>query len=102
VEEYKVEKIVSFAGGLIGLSANQAKRRKHNLKPVKLDDAGAGVYEIINPVQFKVGETIKRDSMTRGESMFVSPVKKPPAKLRIRSLDRSRKKAAKKAPAKKQ
>ena len=43
--------------GIVGLSAEQAKSRAHNLKPVKPGKDGAGEYEVVHPIQFKRGET---------------------------------------------
>jgi len=42
---------VNINGGTVMLIDDQAKPRMHNLK-----DLGKGVYEVINPIQFKQGE----------------------------------------------
>ena len=66
LRKVKVEAVVyTVVSGIVGLSAEQAKTRLHNLKPItgKVDERkdsktrGAGEYEVVNPVQFKRGET---------------------------------------------
>lgn len=50
------------AGALLALTAAQAADRRHAIKPVKVDkDTGDGVFEVLAPMQFKVGETIITD-----------------------------------------
>ncbi len=56
--------VYTVNSGVVGLSAEQAKTRLQNLKPVKgkVDDRkdsktfGAGEYEVMRPIQFKSGE----------------------------------------------
>jgi hypothetical protein len=48
-----VNQAASIASGIVVLSAAQAKHRLQNLK-----DLGKDRYEIVNPVQFKIGEVI--------------------------------------------
>jgi hypothetical protein len=65
MRKVKVEAAVYVvASGLVGLTAEQAKSRTHNLAPVKgqvdpdpkSKTFGAGVYEVVRPIQFKRGE----------------------------------------------
>lgn len=51
------QEILTVGSGIVGLSAEQAKTRSHNLKAIKVDKKGAGEYEVVNPIQFKRGET---------------------------------------------
>ncbi len=47
----------TVSSGIIGITGAQAKTRLHNLKPVKVDaKTGDGEYEVLRPVQFKLGE----------------------------------------------
>lgn len=50
------------AGGRVELTASQAASRKHSLRRVRADKAGAGTYEILAPVQFKAGERFGYDA----------------------------------------
>ena len=43
-------------GALLKLSAKQAEVRAHNLKAKNKAKDGSGVFAVIEPVQFKVGE----------------------------------------------
>jgi len=59
METYTItEKPVTISSGILRLEKDQAKTRAHNLK---LINPKAGTYEIINPVEFKVGEVIGYD-----------------------------------------
>lgn len=44
--------------GIVGLTAEQAKARLHNLKLLRVVDkrSGAAEYEVVNPIMFKLGE----------------------------------------------
>lgn len=42
--------------GQVQLTAAQALTRKHAIKPVEVDDTGAGLYAVVSPLQFKKGE----------------------------------------------
>jgi len=55
MKRYKTTDTVQLFSGLIGLDARQAKPR---LQVGQVVPAGAGVYEIMKPVQFKVGEVV--------------------------------------------
>lgn len=46
-------RVARLSGGVLHLTAEQAKHRAHNLKPL-----GKNRHEIINPVEFKAGEEI--------------------------------------------
>lgn len=55
LKEFKIEGVpFNVNSGLIGLSEKQAKLRSHCVKATKQK----GVYEVLAPVQFKIGETI--------------------------------------------
>jgi hypothetical protein len=56
--QYRVKKTLELFAGEITLSANQALPRLKDLKAVKVNKKGAGIYEIISSVQFKAGEII--------------------------------------------
>lgn len=47
----------SVGSGIVGLTAEQARARAHNLKAVKVGKDGAGEYEVRNMIQFKRGES---------------------------------------------
>lgn len=54
--------VTTVANGQITLSADQAKTRLHQIRPVKVSkETLAGVYEIVIPVQFKQGESFGYD-----------------------------------------
>ncbi len=59
MEKYIVRKEIKLSTGLIGLTDDQAKARALNIMPVEGSD---GVYEILAPIQFKVGEIIRLNS----------------------------------------
>jgi len=51
--------------GRVSLSGAQWKARAMNLKAVEADaKTGAGIYEVMNPIQFKKGETFGFDGET--------------------------------------
>jgi hypothetical protein len=56
---YTVSAITSLHEGRVVLDAKQARRRRHNIKLIEGD-----LYEIIKPVQFKIGEMIGLDEAT--------------------------------------
>lgn len=56
-----VIKTMSLSSGFITLTPAQARVRIRNLKPVDADDPENHIYEITNPVEFKVGEVIGMD-----------------------------------------
>ena len=53
MKKYITEETIGLASGRIGLTDAQAKPRAAKLKNVK-----KGVYEILEPIEFKAGETI--------------------------------------------
>lgn len=53
---YRTMVMVDLYCGRVGLSRTQADARARNLRQVS-----DGVYEIVNPVQFKAGEIIRLD-----------------------------------------
>lgn len=54
MKDYRVEKIVKITSGRIRLDDDQARRRPAMIKEAR----PKGTYEILKPVQFKVGEVI--------------------------------------------
>lgn len=42
--------------GRVVINAEQARRRRGFVKPIKVDEKGNGIYEITSPIQFKHGE----------------------------------------------
>ena len=56
--QYKVESTLDLFTGEITLTKKQASDRAHNLKAIKVDKEGNGLYEITGHVQFKAGEII--------------------------------------------
>ena len=56
MRRYKTTGIVDIFGGLVGLDDKQAAARRINVSKVEGKD---GVYEIIHPIQFKTGETVR-------------------------------------------
>jgi len=54
---YRVDaKSYSFFHGLVQLTEKQAKPRAHQLKPL-----GEGIFEIVQPIEFKAGEELGFD-----------------------------------------
>lgn len=69
MEQRKVGKLAQFhPGAKLGLTAEQAKTRAHNLK-----DLGDGVYEVLRSVQFKAGEVIGVESLNRAQEALFAP-----------------------------
>jgi hypothetical protein len=57
--EYNTTGTVRINGGVIGLSKKQADARRACVRPVK---EKAGLYNVIRPIEFKVGETVRLDN----------------------------------------
>ena len=55
--EFEVVSLHVRAPARVRLTADQAKPRAHNLKAVKIQADGAGEYEVVRPIEFKLGET---------------------------------------------
>ena len=69
-----IEKHVEIGAGRVMLDADQFKTRSHNLRAIGHD----GVYEIVNPVQFKFGETFGFDGeFGKHLAQFVAEVDAP-------------------------
>lgn len=64
MRKYIVSAVLTMpAGAALGLTHKQAASRKHALKPIKVDNkAQFGTYEVLAPIQFKVGEEIQTDA----------------------------------------
>ena len=56
--EYKTTGIIRVNGGYVGLNQKQADTRHRKVKATK----NAGVYEVVAPIVFKAGETLKMDN----------------------------------------
>jgi hypothetical protein len=54
MKDYRVEKVLFLTGGIVRLSDDQSRRRALNIKKTNKK----GLYDIMQPVQFKVGEII--------------------------------------------
>jgi len=57
---YKAVGVVAIHNGRVTLSSDQAKRRIHHIKP-KNKKQKEGVYEVLESIQFKIGETFGYD-----------------------------------------
>lgn len=70
MEQRKVEQVAEFHPGTkLGLTPEQVKHRERRLKSL-----GDGVYEVLESVQFKVGEVIGVETLNRAqELLFVAP-----------------------------
>ncbi len=64
--EYTVIKTLALHAGEIGLSNEQAAPRMHNLKKI-----GDGLYSILSPVQFKIGEKISLKGAQKGQEQYL-------------------------------
>lgn len=64
MRKYTVLAVLTLqAGAIVGLTDAQASARTHALKQLQHDKkSGMGQYEVLSPVQFKVGETIFTDA----------------------------------------
>jgi len=60
MNEYKAEGVVTIHGGRVLLNEDQAKRRAHAIQPKKKNQK-KGVYKVIAPIQFKIGEEFGYD-----------------------------------------
>lgn len=56
MKRYQTTQTLRLFGGLVGLTDRQAQTRSHFLQKMK-----TGIYEIVSPVEFKAGETIRLD-----------------------------------------
>ncbi len=70
---------VRLVGGVLGLTEKQAAPRLHHLKPLKKK----GLFEIVQPVVFKVGEVIG----------FDGDIPKSQAKLMVSDADKEQSEA---------
>ena len=68
MKEYIVKKTLDLFNGSIGLTEQQAAPRAGKLKKKR-----KGVYEIIAPVQFKVGEIILLDIIPKALQLYLAP-----------------------------
>ena len=66
---YKVDKLIKITGGLVGLTSNQASKRKESLKVVR-----DGVYEVVGKVYFKAGEKVKLQNVSRSLSVNLTNI----------------------------
>lgn len=69
MKKYKTEKILTFTGGLVGLTSKQARVRS-NL----LEEVDEGVYRILGKVFFKAGEIIGLDTPIKSVACFLQDV----------------------------
>ena len=68
MKEYIVKKTLDLFNGSIGLTEQQAAPRAGKLKKKR-----KGVYEIIAPIQFKVGEIILLDIIPKALQFYLVP-----------------------------
>lgn len=59
--------------GQVQLNADQARRRKPFIKPVKVSKDGAGVYDVMIPIMFKVGEEFGFDGDVGKNGVLADP-----------------------------
>lgn len=57
MKQYKTNAIVTITDGSVMLNEDQARRRRHKLKPTDKEN----VFEIMQPIQFKAGEVFGYD-----------------------------------------
>lgn len=84
MKTYKALSVVNLSSGVVALSSDQYRRRKHNLG-VK---AAVG-WPIVNEIQFKIGETFGYDgvigkSEVSGVSVVKSPTKPKPLLTKVK------------------
>lgn len=75
--EYIVIKTLALHAGEIGLSNEQAAPRMHNLKKI-----GDGLYSILSPVQFKIGEKISLKGAQKGQEQYLQDARAEAAAAR--------------------
>lgn len=64
---------VNVNSGQVKLSAEQARPRMHCLKAVKVDEKGAGTYQVLTPIQFKRGESFGFDGEASKNGVLHDP-----------------------------
>ena len=82
MKRYRTKKTLRIYGGRVGLSEDQAHRRRMSIKPI-----GRDVYEVMRPVEFKAGEIIGLDAVSKSMGGYVDD---------LAAAARAEKKAAKK------
>lgn len=81
MKKVRVTRTVTIPHGTIGLSAKQAAKRANCLKKTK-----GGAFEVLQPVQFKVGEEIEVDEIEKSiEEHFEAVVSAAPADSKEKS-----------------
>jgi hypothetical protein len=95
--EYNTTGIVRINGGVIGLSEQQADARRACVRPVK---EKAGLYDVIHPIEFKVGETIRLDNPDKAmmQRLSLTPAeqkRQEAAKAKAKEAEEARDKTAK-------
>lgn len=69
MDKFKVVSPASFYTGKIQLNEKQSSGRMHCLSKVNDD-----IFEITSTIQFKVGEVVGREKLSKAEMMFLEPV----------------------------
>lgn len=84
----KGDKLSLGVGALIGLDRGQYKDRAHNLKPTEVP----GVYETVQPVEFKKGETVEvaPEGLSRADQAALG-IKETPAAVERKSATKRQK-----------
>lgn len=74
------------AGAHVTLTAKQAGVRAHALKPVKVNSkTGDGIFQVLEPVQFKVGEVIATDiELNKALASTLEPAEEARSKAQAR------------------
>lgn len=74
------------AGASVALTGKQAGIRAHALKPVKVNPkTGDGIFQVLEPVQFKAGETIATDlELNKALATTLEPVEDTRTKAQAR------------------
>jgi hypothetical protein len=67
------EAVITVNSGKVGLTAEQAKTRLHNLNPSIIGRDGSGVYEVRAPIQFKRGEKFDFDGQIGKDGSYSDP-----------------------------
>ena len=70
MKKYRVEKNMCLSSGPVCLSKEQAEKRSNAVKKARKN----GMYEVIAPVYFKVGEIIGFDELSKVNAISLSEV----------------------------
>jgi len=74
MNKFEAIEVINLHSGHVELDEDQARRRAHNIEEVE-----KGIFNIVNPIQFKIGEKFSHDgevSKTLAQSLDVDIVEK--------------------------